>query len=319
MSTGPERIEPAMLRATPLPRHGDGDDKDARGAVLVVAGSVEVPGAALLAGVAALRAGAGKLQLATCRSVATSLAIAVPEARVTGLDETAEGEIAATAADRLARRVPGCHAVLLGPGMMDGDNAAALTDGLLRRCAGAGVPFVLDAAALHGLLHGREALRAGSLGGRVVITPNAGEMATLLDIPRQAVLADRLGAAREAASRLQVIVAMKGGGTFVVTPQGQAWCYGSGNVGLATSGSGDTLAGIIAGLLARGATPAVATIWGVCLHGEAGARLARRQGPVGFLARELLAEIPAIMAEQDGPPDGVGASRPTSMPAGRRE
>ena len=115
------------------------------------------------------------------------------------------------------------------------------------------------------------------------------------------VLADRLGAAREAASRLQVVVAMKGGATFVVTPQGQAWSYGSGNVGLATSGSGDTLAGIVAGLLARGAAPVAATLWGVFLHGEAGAKLARSRGPIGFLARELLAEIPFIMAGHQPP------------------
>ncbi|MGG5820439.1 NAD(P)H-hydrate dehydratase [Falsiroseomonas sp. HW251] len=285
-----------MLQALPLPQHRDSDDKDARGAVLVIAGSVEVPGAALLAGLAALRAGAGKLQIATCRSVAPGLAVAVPEARVTGLEETTGGEIAAGEADRLAEQIRNCDAVLLGPGMMDGDTAFSLTSGILERCTGAGVPFVLDAAALHGLLDCRETLRAESLAGRVVITPHAGEMATLLGVTREAVLADRLGAAREAASRLQLIVAMKGGATFVVTPQGQAWTYSSANVGLATSGSGDTLAGIVAGLLARGATPVTATLWGVFLHGEAGAKLARSQGPVGFLARELLAEIPSIMA-----------------------
>jgi hydroxyethylthiazole kinase-like uncharacterized protein yjeF len=301
MSGDPREVSAETLREQPLPQHRDDDDKNARGAVLVVAGSVEVPGAALLAGLAALRAGAGKLQIATCRSVAPGMALAVPEARVTGLEETAGGEIAAGEADRLADRIRGCDSVLLGPGMMDSDAAAALTRGLLGRCAGTAVPFVLDAAALHGLLDCREVLRSGGLAGRVVITPHAGEMATLLGTTLEAVLADRLGAAREAASRLQVIVAMKGRGTLIVTPQGQAWSCSSGNVGLATSGSGDTLAGIVAGLLARGATPLGATLWGVFLHGEAGTRLARSHGPIGFLARELLAEIPAIMAQHGAP------------------
>ena len=89
---------------------------------------------------------------------------------------------------------------------------------------------------------------------------------------------------------------MKGGCTFIVSPQGAVWSCDRGNVGLATSGSGDTLAGVIAGLAARGATPVQATLWGVFLHAEAGNRLARARGPVGFLARELLAEIPSIMA-----------------------
>ncbi len=298
--SGAEAVTEASLRAMPLPRHADGDDKDARGRVLVIGGGVEVPGGVLLAGIAALRAGAGKLQIATVRDVAPGLALAVPEARVTGLDQTAEGEIAGGDAARLARRACACDAVLLGPGMMGGEDAAALTAGLLRGCAEAGPFFVLDAAALHRLRNCRDTLRGPALAGRVVITPHAGEMATLLGIERETVQADRLGAARRAAAEFRVVVAMKGAGTFVVSPDGRAWCVERGNVGLATSGSGDTLAGIIAGLLARGATPVAATIWGVFLHAEAGVRLARSHGPVGFLARELLAEIPAIMAELAG-------------------
>jgi ADP-dependent NAD(P)H-hydrate dehydratase len=295
----PAEVTPALLRTMPLPRHGDGEDKDARGRVLVIAGSTEVPGGALLAGIAALRAGAGKLQLAVPGSVAPGLALALPEARVTGTAETPAGEIAAAEADRLATRAGGCDAVLLGPGMMDGENAGALATGLLARCAESGVPFVLDAAAMHRLRDCRGVLRGG-LAGRVIVTPHAGEMATLLGVPRDAVLADRLGAAREAASTLGVVAVMKGSGTFVVSPDGLAWCLPAGNVGLATSGSGDTLAGIVAGLLARGATPVEAAVWGVFLHAEAGARLAQSLGPIGFLARELLAEIPRIMAGMAG-------------------
>ena len=156
---------------------------------------------------------------------------------------------------------------------------------------------MLDAAALPDLDGGGALLRRHA--GRVVLTPHAGEMATLLDVPRDKVLADPLGAARRAAGALGAVVAMKGGCTFVMDPRGAAWSCDQGNVGLATSGSGDVLAGIIAGLVARGAAPAEATIWGVFLHGEAGSRLAHARGPVGFLARELPAEVPAIMAELD--------------------
>jgi NAD(P)H-hydrate repair Nnr-like enzyme with NAD(P)H-hydrate dehydratase domain len=92
------------------------------------------------------------------------------------------------------------------------------------------------------------------------------------------------------------VVALKGSCTQVVHPDGAAWTYDQGSVGLATSGSGDTLAGIVAGLLARGAQPLHAAQWGVFIHGEAGNRLAHSRGPVGFLARELLAEIPPILA-----------------------
>ncbi len=298
--SGATEITEELLRSMPLPRHGEGDDKDARGRVLVIAGSAEVPGGALLAAVAALRAGAGKLQVATVRSVATAMALALPEARVTGLEETSAGEIAVGEAERLAARGAGADAVLLGPGMMDVDCAGRLAAAILGRCAEVPASFVLDAAAMQALPDCRAAVRGGPLAGRVVVTPHAGEMARLLGASREAVQADRLGAAREAAAAFGVVVAMKGSGTFVVTPDGRAWCLTRGNVGLATSGSGDTLAGIITGLLARGATPVEATAWGVYLHAEAGARLARSHGPVGFLARELLAEIPRIMAEMEG-------------------
>jgi hydroxyethylthiazole kinase-like uncharacterized protein yjeF len=175
--------------------------------------------------------------------------------------------------------------------MMDGEAVATLTARLLG--AEDVRPFVLDAGALARLAEQREALRRH--GGRAVITPHAGEMAALLGLDRDAVNADPLGAARQAAAQLRVVVVLKGGCTYVVSPQGAAWTYSEGRVGLATSGSGDTLAGIIAGLLARGANPVQAAIWGVYLHGEAGNRLVRRLGPLGFLARELLAEIPGLL------------------------
>jgi hydroxyethylthiazole kinase-like uncharacterized protein yjeF len=309
MSDGITPVTDALLRSMPLPQHHEGEDKDARGRVLVIGGSVETPGGALLAGLAALRAGAGKLQIATCRSVASPLAVAVPEARVSGLEETPEGGISAAAAEALAERCGRCDVVLLGPGMLGSDATSRLTRRLLELASDA--CFVLDAAALHALDDCRDMLRRRA--GRIVLTPHAGEMALLLDVGREVVLADPLAAAREAVGRLQAVVAMKGGCTFIAEPQGRAWSCDRGNVGLATSGSGDTLAGIIAGLLARGAAPAEATLWGVYLHGEAGARLARTRGPIGYLARELLAEIPGIMADlQKHPTDAADAAEPTA-------
>ena len=104
-------------------------------------------------------------------------------------------------------------------------------------------------------------------------------------------------AREQALELLHAVVVMKGAQTQIVDPQGAVWSYTGGGVGLATSGSGDVLAGLIVGLLARGATPVQAATWGVYLHGEAGARLARTQGPVGFLARELAGEAPRILRD----------------------
>lgn len=287
-------VTPELLRAMPLPVPEEGS-KDQRGCVLVAGGSRAVPGAVLLAAEAALRAGAGKLQVATGQGTAPGLALLLPEALVMGLPETEDGDIAPDAASALAKGAAQADALLLGPGLMDTDAAMALVKGVLGRLDPANAPMLtLDAGALCGQEALRQALRPHA--GRAVLTPHAGEMASVLGVPREDVEADPLGIGRRAAALFQAVVIMKGASTHVVSPEGQAWLYGGGGVGLATSGSGDVLAGIVAGLLARGAPPARAAVWAVWLHGEAGGRLARRIGPVGFLARELAAEVPGLMA-----------------------
>jgi len=288
----PAEVTPGLLRRIPLPQPASDDDKDGRGRVLVIGGAAEVPGAVMLAGIAALRAGAGKLQLATVKSVAAYLGIAVPEARVIGLPETSEGAVAREAAPLLPPFCDAADCVLLGPGMLDPET----TDGLLRALIckiGGGPALVLDAGGLGCIRLDDSLLR--HRGGRVVLTPHAGEMARLLDREREAVVRDACQVAAEAAARFGAVVALKGAKTYVATPDGKCFVYRDGSVGLATAGSGDTLAGIVAGLLARGADPLEATLWAVWLHGAAGTVLAKRHGTVGFLARELLAEIPGLM------------------------
>jgi hydroxyethylthiazole kinase-like uncharacterized protein yjeF len=289
-------LDAALLRGMPLPDHADCSGKDGRGRVLVAGGHREVPGAVLLSAIGALRAGAGKLQVATVAEVAVPLAIAIPEARVIGLPADEDGDIAPEAAPRLTELASRADALVLGPGMLGEEAAAELARALFAVAPDCAV--VLDAAALHALR--RMADQARGLAGRLVLTPHAGEMAQLLGVTREAVEEDPLGAGREAATLMQAVTVMKGAVSYVVTPQGEAWRSDLGNVGLATSGSGDTLAGILGGLLARGAPPLTATLWAVFLHAEAGTRLARRIGPVGYLARELLAEVPVILREMEG-------------------
>lgn len=284
-------LTPALLRGWPLPEPDGGGSKEERGRALVVGGSPEMPGAVLLAAEGALRAGAGKLRIATGESSAGRIAAALPEGRVFTLPEAPHGAIRASCAEKLAERVNGVDAALVGPGMLDEDEVAQLLGALLPR---ARVPLVLDAAALAGARAHRDALRAH---GNGILTPHAGEMAHLLGIDKDAVDADPLAVARRAAANFNAVFALKGATTFIVAPDGEAYCNTAGNVGLATSGSGDTLAGIVVGLLARGAPPLQAAVWGVYLHARAGDRLARRLGRLGYLARELLPEIPRVLRE----------------------
>jgi len=184
----------------------------------------------------------------------------------------------------------GCDAVLIGPGMTDAGAVAELTGCLLNHLDGPAL--VLDALAFSTLR--ADAGRRGPM-GRIVVTPHAGEMAKFLGIRREDVEGDPLKAARKAAAGLPGVVAMKGAETYVVSEDGEVLLSRNGCIGLATSGSGDTLAGILAGLLARGTQPVLATAWAVYMHGQAGTDLAKERGEFGFLAREIPAEIPRIM------------------------
>ena len=290
-------LTPALLRGWPLPRHDEGDDKEGRGRIFVVGGSAQIAGAILLAALASLRAGAGQLKIATAQSAAPYVAVTVPEAWVLPLPETKAGGFDPACAEEIAENSNNANAVLFGPGMMDPDATSLLLHAALPQIQKP--TLVLDAAPLACLGHAPELLH--SLNGNVIVTPHAGEMAAILGRDKAEIKADPMRAAIEAAQKLKAVVAMKGSETYIAAPDGRVYLNRYGCIGLATSGSGDTLAGIIAGLAARGADPVQATMVGVYLHARAGDLLARRVGPLGFLARELLAEIPALMHRLDAP------------------
>ena len=273
--SAPETLDRHRLNQFPLPAHSEDSDKEDRGRLLGVAGSRELTGAALLAGIGGLRAGAGKLQVATAASVAIALSIAIPEARVIGCPESEEGCLAPDSMQSLLDWTRDAQSLLIGCGLQHGPPLDAMLDALLG--SGLDTPLVLDAAVLGSLAPRAEALR-GWRGGAILL-PHAREMARLLDCELEEVEADPLAAARRAAQRFDAAALVAEGAT----------------VGLATSGSGDALAGIVGGLAARGADPLTATLWGVYLHGEAGRILTKEVGRIGFLARELLDRVPGLM------------------------
>ena len=287
----PETLDAALLRRFPLPHHPEDGDKEERGLALFIAGSRELSGAAQLAGLAALRAGAGKLRIATSESIALGLGIALPEARIIAFTDDEEGCIHRDSVERLVRRCEGVDSLTIGPGMQHGPTLAELLTAVLE--SGGDYPLVLDAAAL-GVLPPLTAKLREWPGGAVLL-PHAGEMARLLECDREVVAADPLAAARTAADSFGAVALVKGQWSFVVAPDGRSFRFLGGGIGLATSGSGDTLAGIVGGLAARGADPLTAALWGVYLHGEAGRTLTRDVGRVGFLAREIPDLVPALM------------------------
>lgn len=280
-------ISREVLRAMRLPQPHEEDDKEARGRVLVVGGGPETPGATLLAATAALRAGAGKLQVtASDATHAAALGVALPEARVLPLDGRRAGR--ASSFDECMAKA---DAVCVGPGWIDEREHGAL-DELLSKETRATLVFDSKAVAAYAA-----SSLAGEFDGRAVLTPNAEEMSEVMRGAGVEAPDDPLEAARVAASRLRAVVVAKARETFVVAPDGRAFVNRAGNVGLATSGSGDVLAGLVAGLAARGADAVTAAVWGVHVHAVAGDILAQRVAPFGFLARELLDVLPRVLWE----------------------
>lgn len=252
-----EEITPALLREWSLPEPTG--DKSDRGDVHVVGGLPSTPGAVLLAGLAALRVGAGRLAITTGADPGP-LAVAVPEAAVyplSDLDQCPEPDV-----------------FVVGCGLSE-------PDGLLervRRLHGSAA-LVLDAGALQDL---------PALADRTVLTPNGRELRRLADADGE----DHDLVARVADQTSAVVTS----GGWVAAPDGRLWHDGTGSVGLATSGSGDVLAGCVAGLLARGATAEQAACWGTHLHAAAGELMVPSRGRVGVLARELLDGLPVALA-----------------------
>jgi ADP-dependent NAD(P)H-hydrate dehydratase len=288
---GGQPITRELLGNWALPEPGADADKEARGRILVIGGDARIPGGALLAATAALRAGAGKLQLAVAAPVAPALGVAIPEALVASLPALPSG---APDPEQLADLEMLCRdasATIVGPGLSEPDSAAAL----VRRVA-EWLPtsvLIVDAAALAGV---DEALGRCFI-DRLIITPNATEAGFLLDWEEARIAEDPILAAHTIAKRFHAVVALKGRETQIVDPEGHHYVNQAGNVGLAVSGSGDALVGIIGGLLARGAAPLQAATWGVHLHALAADELAETVGPLGYLPREIPARLPTLLAQ----------------------
>ena len=279
-------MDAALLRAWPLAGHDR--PKSGRGTCLVVGGAASTPGAVALAATAALRAGAGKVQVATTHSTAAALAVALPELLVVGLDEDREGDLVPEAAAALRLNAEQASVVLVGPGCLGETSASAL----LARVAAlpSQAALVVDGHALPGLRdHPRPVLNRG---GHALLTPNLAEAQALAGVGEDALGAD---VAEDLAQHYRAVVAVRGADNWIAAPDGRAWCVPGAGPGLSIPGSGDVLAGLVSGLLARTGDPAQAAVHGVHLHAEAGRRLAARVGSLGYLARELPGELPALL------------------------
>jgi ADP-dependent NAD(P)H-hydrate dehydratase len=288
----PTTLDASLLRAWPLPLDEHGD-KLTRGTVLVIAGSTTTAGAALLAGTAALRMGAGRLQIATAEPISMGLSIAMPEAMVLPIPVDDECELLPDpAVELLTEPVENAQAILIGPGMTGLPAIRSMMHLIADHMAGDAV-LVADAAALQAITStARSIIR--SFAKNLVLTPNRDELERVVDA---------LGV--DDASELPALAAARELGA-VITCFGEVtsfderrWRAETATPGLGTSGSGDVLAGLVAGAAARSGDPAQAACWATYVHHTSASRLSERVGTTSFIARELLDEAPSVLAKLD--------------------
>ena len=284
-----------------LPARPASAHKGTFGRLLIVAGSLEYSGAALLAGLGAIRAGVGLACLATPEAVGLRLMGLVPELTSMLLVEEAPGLTAPAGWRQLATEAAGYQAFVIGPGL--GRQPATLRRartfiGALRQ------PAVVDADGLIALAEGQRWWQA--LRGPLVLTPHPGEFARLLRMAEGESIADddagRAEAARAAAERWNQVVVLKGARTVIAAPDGELLRSDIATPALATAGSGDVLAGAIGAFLAAGLDPFDAAGCGVAVHGTAGLLAEDRIGTAGAVARDVANLLPtAIRQLGEGP------------------
>ena len=262
------------------------------GTVLVIAGSPGFTGAAAMAGEAALRSGAGLSTVAVPIGLQDVMAAKLTEVMTAGLPQTEDRTFAADAADPALNLAEKATSVVLGCGIGTHPQTKEFVDGFVRS---ARRPMVIDADGLNCLVQDAEALRGPHCD--LVLTPHPGEMARLLGTTSAEVQSNRIGAAKEAASRFGSVIVLKGARTVIADPSGRAFINLTGNSGMATGGTGDVLAGAIGALLAQGLSALDAAVCGVYIHGRAGDIAAEMLGQAGMIAGDVLRALPLALKE----------------------
>ena len=282
-----QRLTTAAAVSRSLVRRAPDAHKGDTGHLLVVAGSTGKTGAAVMACEAAMRTGAGLVSLGAPASLNAILETMLVEVMTVPLAETAAGNLSHEAGDQVAQQLPGKRCLAIGPGLGTDADTGRLVHRLLDGC---NIPLVIDADGLN-LIAGRTELFK-KIKAPAVLTPHPGEMARLTGLSTSEVQRDRVGCARNFAAATGTIVVLKGAATVIAAPDGQVHVNPTGNPGMASGGMGDVLTGIIAGLITQGYAPEMSAVAGVYLHSAAADALASAGTPVGYLASELLDQVP---------------------------
>jgi ADP-dependent NAD(P)H-hydrate dehydratase / NAD(P)H-hydrate epimerase len=272
-------LTPSFIRQS-LPVRLPDAHKGSLGRTLLVAGSAGMTGAAVLAAESALTSGSGLVYLAAPASICAALEAKLIEVIVIPLPEKTPGMISPDAASMIIEKANSCNAMAVGPGLDTGEATAELLFKLVQLSP---VPLVIDAGALNALGRNKTILRSAR--HLPLITPHPGEMARLAGVSTKQVQVSRLEIALKNAAFWNCYIILKGANSIVATPDGQAAINPTGNVALATAGSGDLLTGMVTSLIAQGMSTEKAAMAGTYIHGLAGDHLPAGRG---YCARDIL-------------------------------
>jgi hydroxyethylthiazole kinase-like uncharacterized protein yjeF len=281
-----------------LPKRPSDANKGSFGRVLVVAGSINYIGAAHLACSGATRVGAGLVTLATARSLLPILAAKLTEVTYLPLPESDSGTISAEAAEIIGAQFDRYNVLLLGCGIGQGPPVTELVNNIILSRQDILPSLIIDADALNTLAQIPHWWR--QLSGDAILTPHPGEMARLTGLSVAEVQSDRVSIARRVAQEWQKTVVLKGAYSVIASARGEIKISPVAHPGLASAGTGDVLAGTIAGLAAQGLSLFDAVALGVYLHGRAGEAAGDRLGDTGMVASDLLPELPLVIKKIKG-------------------
>ncbi len=270
-----------------LPQRDCSTHKGSYGSVLVVACSKGMEGSGIMSSRAALRSGAGIVLLALPGSLQSRICTDALEIMTKGLEDRSSGILTEESIPQLLETAKKSSTLLIGPGLTDSGSIRAIMTEVIQNCT---LPMIIDADGLNAISSNPGILK--TYRGEIVITPHPGEMARLCGCSSADIQKDRLRYAEGFAREYDVIVVLKGYRTIIALPDGTAFINPTGNPGMATAGSGDVLAGIIAGLAAQKLNLADAALCGVFIHGAAGDSAAGKIGEYGLTAGDIIENIP---------------------------
>jgi ADP-dependent NAD(P)H-hydrate dehydratase / NAD(P)H-hydrate epimerase len=280
-----------ILPTRPLNAH-----KHSVGKIFVLAGSRGLTGAAAMTSTSAMKAGAGAVILGTPKSVYPILAKKLIEVMVEPLEETNEGSLSSSAYSSIQKHLRWADLLVMGPGLSRNRETQQLVWKIVKEFD---KPILLDADALNCLAENINLLKQHA-SRQIIITPHTGELSRLTNIKPEKIERDRVVIARKVAKQFNLTLVLKGAPTVVADPNGEVYINSTGNPGMATAGSGDILAGVIAGLWAQGMDTTAAAYVGVYLHGLAGDFAKKRYGEKSLMAMDIQENLPEALRKIEG-------------------